>query len=129
MCLCFLAINRKFIEMLIQFTNFLFFKESEISGIATVVSFMIPVTFSIFSPCYFGHELTVASLKLSNAMFESDWLKGDHNLTKNMKMFMENAKNEINFSAFGLFKANLETFTAIINAAYSLFALLRSINN
>ena len=83
---------------------------------------------SILGPCYFGTELTIASSKLSTALYKSAWLEGDRTLRNNMKIFMENAKDEIKFSAFGLFNVNLETFITIVNAAYSLFAVLKSVN-
>lgn len=91
--------------------------------------FMIIMLLVIFLTCFFGNELTVASSKLQHALFESKWIDGNQTLRKNMKMFMENAKNEIKFTTFGLFKANLETFTAIVHAAFSLFAVLKNINN
>ena len=62
-------------------------------------------------------------------MYESAWITADQTLGKNMKMFMENVKKEIKFSAYGLFNANLMTFTSVVNSAYSLFAVLKSVNN
>ena len=41
---------------------------------------------------------------------------------------MENTKFEMKFTAFGLFNADLETFAVIVNSAYSLFAVLQSMN-
>ena len=82
----------------------------------------------IFLPCYYGNELTIASSKLPTALFGSKWVNGNKAMRQNMKVFMEIATHEIEISAFKLFTANLQTFSAIINGAYSLFALLRKIN-
>jgi odorant receptor len=90
---------------------------------------MIPMTLEIFLPCYFGNELSVASSKLSTALFHSDWINGNKHFRKNVKIFMENTKKEIKISAFGVFEVNLATFSRICNSAYSLFAILKRVNN
>jgi odorant receptor len=89
---------------------------------------MIPMTLEIFLPCYFGNELSFASARLSTSLFGSEWFEGNKELKTTMKIFMENTKKEIKISAFGIFDANLATFTSIINSAYSFFAVLKNIN-
>lgn len=91
-------------------------------------SFMIPVTLEIFLPCYFGNELSSASSKLSMAFFHSDWIDEGSSLKSLGEIFMENTKQDLKISAFGVFDANLSSFGRIANSAYSLFAVLRRIN-
>jgi odorant receptor len=86
---------------------------------------MIPMTLEIFLPCYFGNELTVTSRKLSEALFHSNWYKGNHKVTKAVKMFVENTKKDMKISAFGAYQVNLANFSKIINSAYSLFSVLK----
>jgi odorant receptor len=89
---------------------------------------MIPMTLEIFLPCYFGHELSVSSSKLSTALFHSNWINGNKKFKSIAKIFMENTKKEIKVSAFNVFEVNLVTFTSIGNSAYSLYAILKRIN-
>ena len=83
----------------------------------------------ILLPCYYGNEITVASMKMSTNLFHSEWISADEKFKKAMKIFMENAKRPIEIAAFGLFKVNLKTFTSICNSAYSLYAVLQSYKN
>ena len=108
--------------------TFCTFQETYLTGYATFLFFTFSMILKIFLPCYFGNELTSASSKLSTALYDSAWLETDREFKMNMKIFIENAKLEINFTAFSFFKANLETFKAIVNTAYSLYAVLKNIN-
>lgn len=90
---------------------------------------MIPMVLEIFLPCYFGTVMSIASSKLSTSLFHSDWNNGNKLLTKSMKIFIENTKKDLKLSAFGFFNVNLTTFTSIANSAYSLFAVLKRVNN
>jgi odorant receptor len=92
-------------------------------------TFIVPMTLEIFLPCYFGNELSIASGKLSQALFHSEWIENNKNLGSTMKIFMENMKKETKISAFGIFHVNLTTFNSILNSAYSLFAVLKRVNN
>jgi odorant receptor len=89
---------------------------------------MVPMTLEIFLPCYFGNELSFASSKLSTALFHSAWIDESKEMKKMCGIFMENTKKEWKITAFSIFDLNLETFTAIGNLAYSLFAILKKIN-
>lgn len=82
----------------------------------------------ILLPCYFGQELVTASSKLSNAMFHSASMNGSFD-RHNVKLFMENTKKDLEVSAVGLFKLNIETFGSICIMAYRLFAVLNNVNN
>ena len=90
---------------------------------------MIPMVLEIFLPCYYGNELSVASSKLSTALFHSNWIQGDKKLKSLVKIFLENSKKDIKISAFGVFDVNLVTFNKIGNSAYSLFAVLKRLQH
>ena len=98
-------------------------------GFLVFLPFTLAMLLKVFMPCYFGNELTAASSNLATSLYNSAWLTCDREFKMNMKIFMEHAKTEINFTAFGLFKANLETFTAIVSSAYSLHAFLKTLHN
>lgn len=79
-------------------------------------------------PCYFGQQLSTASSELSNAMFHAPWMNGDLD-KQTVKLFMENTKKDLEVTAFGLFKLNIETFGSICIMAYRLFAVLNNVND
>jgi odorant receptor len=94
------------------------------SAFIQMSSAIIPMVIQLFLPFFFGSELSFASSKLLTALFGSEWIECDKEIKSTMKIFMENAKKEIKISAFNVFHVNLPTFTAIINSAYSLYAVL-----
>lgn len=83
----------------------------------------------IFLPCFYANELEIATRKLSTNLFHSEWIYRGKPFKKAMKIVMENLKREIKFSAFGLIKVNLGTFTTVCNFAYSLYAVFQRVNN
>ena len=89
---------------------------------------MIPMTLEIFLPCYFGNELSIASSKLSTALFHSNWINANKKDKDTAKIFMENTKKDLSITAFNAFEVNLTTFGKIVNSAYSLFAILKRVN-
>lgn len=102
--------------------------KSEPAVFMRYISYSIPMLIEIFLPCFYANQMTYASAKLSTSLFHSSWVNLDSNFKKAMKIFMENTKQPINYIALGLFKVNLETFTSISNFAYTLYAVLNSLN-
>jgi HJR/Mrr/RecB family endonuclease len=90
---------------------------------------MIPMTLEIFLPCYFNSQLAAASSKFSTALFHANWTNGRKKLQSSAKIFAENTKKEMKLMAFCEFELNLTSFLKIINSAYTLFAVLKNINN
>lgn len=102
----------------------------EFSKSSAAFLLLIPMIIEISLPCYFGQELVTASSKLSNAMFHASLMNGSGKFDRpTVKLFMENAKKDLEVSAFGLFKLNVETFGSICIMAYRLFAVLNNVNN
>lgn len=81
-----------------------------------------------FLPCYFGNDVLIASSKISDGIFHSNWIHADNQFKTAMKIFIENTKRPLKILAFGFSEINLATFTRICNSAYSLYAVLRSVN-
>jgi hypothetical protein len=89
---------------------------------------MIQIILEIFLPCFFSGELLIASSKLSSSLFHSNWMNQGKSTKQTMKIFMENSKREMKMMAFGVFELNLSNFLKVINSAFSLFAVLKSLN-
>lgn len=61
-------------------------------------------------------------------LFHSNWMANDKGYKTAVKIFLENAKRSIQITAIGLVEVNLETFKAVCNFAYSLYALFKKVN-
>lgn len=94
-----------------------------------LLTYMLPIVLQIFIPCYFGEEMTSASERLSTSLFKSEWINESEDFKMLMKIFLENSKRPIRLSAFGVFNVTLDNFLKIINLAYSLFAVMRSVGS
>lgn len=88
----------------------------------------VPLVIQIFAPCYFGQRLKDSSSNISCALFDSNWHNLDKKSRKLVIIFMENLKKPLTIDFYGLIEANLETFTNIMNSAYSLLAILQNLN-
>lgn len=86
------------------------------------------MTLEIFLPCYFGHQLT-SSEQLSDSIFHSEWTSMTKDNRISIFTFMENLKSPIKISMFGLFYADLISFTETIKESYSLAVFLNDLNH
>lgn len=87
------------------------------------------MTLLTFLPCYYGNELSIASDRIPIAFFHSKWYVNNPKFRKAALMLMENAKKPMKIDAYGVFIANLNSFTSMINSSYSLFAVLKKMNS
>lgn len=88
----------------------------------------MPITFAMFCNCYFCNEISVASSELSPAIYNSVWIGKPRKYNKLMIFFMTNTCKTMKLSAFGMFDVDLGIFVSILNSAYKLFTLLKSLN-
>ncbi|CRK95360.1 CLUMA_CG008903, isoform A [Clunio marinus] len=140
---------KKIVEDISKHISFVFFVQTFISSIVicgsvflmTVLSqkhetsdffrtavFGCLMTFQIFLPCYYGNELSVASDKILSTLFHSDWVSSSQKYKNSLKIFLENTKRTIKVRSFKIVNIDFETYTTIMNAAYSLYALMNKIN-
>lgn len=110
-------------------TSFLLTTVKDQAILSTLIGYMIAMTFQIFLPCYFGNQLLSTSEKLSSSLFHSNWTKQSKEFKQAMKIFMENTKKPMKVSGLGIFEVNLENFLKVVNAAYSLYAVLENFKN
>lgn len=105
-----------------------YFQEKDLSKGFFVVFSLMPITFAMFCNCYFCNEISFASLELSPAIYNSVWVGKSRKYRKLLIFFMTNASKAMKLSAFGMFNVDLGIFGSILNSAYSLFTLLKSLN-
>lgn len=71
--------------------------------------------------------MTLASEKLSQSLFHSRWSDESQKFKVAMKIFMENTKEPLVLTVFGVFGFSLETFQQIINVVYKFYAVLKNL--
>jgi hypothetical protein len=126
-----ITVNNNFFKQLdIKFIKtFYRSQKKETAIVLRLIFFMIPMTLQMLLPCYISTELTVAYEKLSMKLFHTEWMNESRDFKKNLKVFFENSKKPLKIVVLKIFHLNLENFVKIINSAYSLFAVLRGIND
>ncbi|XP_037042354.1 odorant receptor 94b-like [Bradysia coprophila] len=75
---------------------------------------------------YFGNEIMLSSNRLSYSLFESNWYNQPHSTKKCVIIFGEYLKQPQAMMIGKLYPLTLETFTRILNSAYSMFNILKS---
>lgn len=94
-----------------------------------VMAFCFIMVLEVFLPCFFGQQIIASSEKLSNSIFHSHcWQSMKSDSHTDIKILMENLKNPIKISIFGLFNVDLVSFTRIIESAYKLYVVLKNLN-
>lgn len=68
---------------------------------------------SLFIYCYFGKTTTENFLKISNCLYESDWLSLPNGLQKYFILMIGNANRPNHFYGFEIVILNLETFAIV----------------
>lgn len=99
------------------------------SLLITTAIYCMPMMFEIFLPCYYAHELMLASENLMITVTHSKWIETDKATKKILIIFLENLKRPLQITFHGLMDINLVTFTNIMQSAYSLYAVLKRVNN
>ncbi|XP_037045319.1 odorant receptor 94a-like isoform X3 [Bradysia coprophila] len=109
------------------FFSGLFFMQFATSGVSICLSIYC-LAFASENSCRtdFGNEIMLSSDCLSYCLFESDWYNQPQSTKKNIIIFGEYLKQPQVFVIGKLYPLTLETFTRILNSAYSMFNILKS---
>ncbi|XP_068626430.1 odorant receptor 2a-like [Battus philenor] len=94
-----------------------------------LVTYILSMTSRIFVPAWLGAKLTQQSQALVFAAYSSEWIERSENFKQNLRLFMTRACNPIIFYGIKICPVSLTTFTSIMKTAYSLFTLVRHIQN
>lgn len=81
-----------------------------------------------FLPCYFGQHVQDTYSELNASLYDSNWINQSESFKKLIRIIMENLKKPEKISAFGVFTVDLENFKNAMNSAFSLYAVLKSMN-
>ncbi|XP_019884055.1 odorant receptor Or2-like [Camponotus floridanus] len=78
----------------------------------------------IFYYCWFGNEVKLKSLQLSDNIYNIEWTILNNNMRKGLLMIMNRATIPIEFSSANIMSMNLESFVMVLKTSYSLFNVL-----
>ncbi|XP_071572193.1 odorant receptor 43a-like [Temnothorax nylanderi] len=93
---------------------------SYIQDVMVVASTMAP----IFYYCWFGNEIKLKSLQLSDSIYNLEWTLFSNNIKKGLLMIMSRATIPIEFTSADIMSVNLDSFLRVLKASYSLFNVL-----
>lgn len=75
-------------------------------------------------PCYYCTEFSTVIDDLRIGIFHSsEWFSSDLKSRKLVHMLLQSTMNSVELRVLEIIKLNLETFSNIVNTAYSLYAL------
>ncbi|XP_014487704.1 PREDICTED: odorant receptor Or2-like [Dinoponera quadriceps] len=79
-----------------------------------------------FSYCWFGNEVKLKSMELSESIYKMEWPDYSNNVKKGFLIIMNRATLiPIKFTSAYIIPLNLETFVTVIKTSYSIFNLMR----
>ncbi|CAG9854735.1 unnamed protein product [Phyllotreta striolata] len=90
------------------------------------LSFLLPMTYSLYLYCNQGTLVIEESLTIGDAIIKSPWYNYDMKSKRLLMILIERSKKPINFSAGKIVELSLETFVLIVKRSYSLLAVLRN---
>lgn len=112
-CLAFVSgIFRPFLGSL-KFTSIFQIQGDNLIERLIYILLLIYNTFDIFMIMYFGNEITLASDRLSYALFESDWVDRSQSIKKKVFMFGEFLVKPQQMVLLQLYPLTLDTFTRV----------------
>ncbi|XP_049881157.1 odorant receptor 49b-like [Pectinophora gossypiella] len=94
-----------------------------------MVCYCIAMVGQIFVPGWFGSELKYQNSELVVAAYKSEWMPRSEKFKRNLKLFITRANTPLVLKGTQMFPLTLQTFISIIRMAYSLFALVRNVQD
>lgn len=77
--------------------------------------YMNSVLLELFLYCWFGNEVSVKSVKISQALYESIWPDCPQNFKRNLHFFLMRAQRPIKLYAVNFFHLSLGVFVWVKN--------------
>ncbi|XP_063243676.1 odorant receptor Or2-like isoform X1 [Bacillus rossius redtenbacheri] len=92
-------------------------------------SYLMGMVFRLGVYCYYGSEITSESLKVGEALYFSDWLGAPMAFKQHCVLVIARSHRPVRFTAGKFGTLSLDTYSKIINTAYSYFMLLRKMQS
>ncbi|XP_014486424.1 PREDICTED: odorant receptor 46a, isoform A-like [Dinoponera quadriceps] len=82
----------------------------------------------IFIYCWFGNEVKIKSLQVTDNVYKIKWLALDNRIKKGLLLIMKRSASPIEFTSAVVITMNLDSFVSVLKASYSVFNLLKRAN-
>ncbi|XP_020291767.1 odorant receptor 46a-like [Pseudomyrmex gracilis] len=79
----------------------------------------------IFIYCWFGNEIKLKSVEMTNSIYNVEWLTLDVSNKRSFLIIMKRSMFPIEFSSAYIITMNLDSFVVLLKMSYSSFSLLR----
>nr|ARO70509.1 Odorant Receptor 27-2 [Dendrolimus punctatus] len=100
---------------------------SKMETMIFMVTYFMAMTMQIFVPGWLGTKIRHESQQLVFAAYNTDWISRSKSFKRNIMIFVERANIPIQMTGLKMFPLSLVTFTSIMKTAYSLFTLIRNV--
>ncbi|XP_053989651.1 odorant receptor Or1-like isoform X2 [Hylaeus volcanicus] len=89
-----------------------------------IVTYATCVVMQLLFFCWYGNEVRLKSLEISDMIYESNWMSLDPDAKKILLTIMIRSTSPIEFSSAQIFSMNLNSFMTIMKMAYSAYNML-----
>ncbi|XP_011882839.1 PREDICTED: odorant receptor Or1-like [Vollenhovia emeryi] len=90
-----------------------------------LMSYTICMGMQIFIYCWYGNEVKLKSIQLSDEIFGMDWVTADKKVKENLIIIMNRSLIPIEFSSAYIITVNLDSFVKLLKMSYSVFNILK----
>ncbi|KAL4707277.1 hypothetical protein ACJJTC_019815 [Scirpophaga incertulas] len=92
----------------------------------SMITYTLCILTELLLFCFYGNEITLESIKLTDAAYSMDWLEMPVPLRRSLIIFMERIKQPIEPMAGSLVPLSNSTYVSILRSSYSFYAFLKS---
>nr|XP_033199754.1 odorant receptor 46a-like [Bombus vancouverensis nearcticus] len=93
--------------------------------IVKIIMFSSCMLTQIYILCWYGNEVELKSLEISNMIFEIDWLALKETTKRDLLMIMMRARSPIQMTSVYVVTMNLKSFVILLKTSYSAYNLLQ----
>ncbi|XP_063977282.1 odorant receptor Or1-like isoform X2 [Diachasmimorpha longicaudata] len=83
-------------------------------ALISVILYLICMISQVFMPCYSGHQITLQSTKVSDAIFSMDWLDLEIATKKSLILIMQRSQKPLQFTTGYIITLSIGSFNKII---------------
>ncbi|XP_018374335.1 PREDICTED: odorant receptor 46a-like [Trachymyrmex cornetzi] len=93
----------------------------------SLIMFTCCMLTEIFIYCWFGNQVKLKSLELTDSIFQMNWPILDNSVKKSLLLIMKRAMIPIEISTVYILTMNLDSFVMFIKTSYSIYNLLTQV--
>ncbi|THK32954.1 odorant receptor Or1-like [Diachasma alloeum] len=93
-------------------------------ALISVILYLICMVSQVFMPCYSGHQITLQSSKVSDAIFSMDWPDLGVATKRSLILIMQRSQKPLQFTTGYIITLSIESFNSLMKLSYSVFNVL-----